>query len=94
LGIARALYNDPDIIVFDEMTASLDSVTERKIMGEIFEMKKSKTIVIITHKINTINTCNKIYVLDSGQVVGSGTYNELIVSSAKFKNLASGYNDD
>ena len=94
LGIARALYNDPDIIVFDEMTASLDSVTEQKIMSEIFEMKKSKTIVIITHKINTINTCNKIYVLDSGQVVGSGTYNELIVSSAKFKNLASGYNDD
>jgi len=94
LGIARALYNDPDIIVFDEMTASLDSVTERKIMGEIFEMKKSKTIVIITHKINTISSCNKIYVLDDGQVADSGTYNELIVSSAKFKNLASGYNDD
>jgi ATP-binding cassette, subfamily B, bacterial PglK len=92
LGIARALYNDPDIIVFDEMTASLDSVTEEKIMSEIFEMKKSKTIVIITHKINTINTCNKIYVLDGGQVVDSGTYNELIVSSAKFKNLASVHN--
>jgi len=91
LGIARALYNNPDILVFDEMTASLDGSTEFHIMREIFNMAKMKTIVIITHKINTIKSCDKIYLLERGEVVGSGSYDELYANNHMFKVMADGY---
>jgi ATP-binding cassette, subfamily B, bacterial PglK len=88
LGIARALYNDPDIIVFDEMTASLDGQTEFQIMKEIFNMAKIKTIIIITHKINTTKYCDNIYFIEKGNIEAHGTYEELYNSNKKFKKLA------
>jgi ATP-binding cassette subfamily C protein len=91
LGIARALYNDPDIIVFDEMTASLDGNTEFRIMREIFNMAKMKTIVIITHKINTIKSCDKIYLLESGKIEDVGNYHELYEHNNKFREMADGH---
>lgn len=92
LGIARALYSDPDIIIFDEMTASLDNATEYRIMQEVFHMSKTKTIIIITHKINTIKKCDNIYLLNDGGVEGSGSYNDLYASNSTFRGMADGYN--
>lgn len=60
IGIARAIYNDSDLLLFDEPTSSLDSKTEKEIMNTIYSLKRKKTIVIVTHKIDTLNKCDKI----------------------------------
>jgi len=60
LGIARALYNDPEILIFDEATSALDSKTENKLMKSIYSFKKVKTIILISHNINILDKCDKI----------------------------------
>ena len=68
IGIARAIYNNPKILLLDEATSSLDSETEREILDEIFKIKKDKTIIIISHKHNTLKNCDKIYKLFQGNL--------------------------
>ena len=65
IGIARALYNDPEILIFDEATASLDTPTEKKIMKSIYKLKKSKTIIIVAHRLSTLYKCDKIYEINN-----------------------------
>ena len=60
IGIARAIYNDSDLLLFDEPTSSLDSKTEKEIMNTIYELKGNKTVIIVTHKTETLNKCDKI----------------------------------
>ena len=59
IGIARALLNNPEIIILDEATSSLDTFTENKILSSIKNLKK--TIIIISHRVNTLNFCDKVY---------------------------------
>jgi ABC-type bacteriocin/lantibiotic exporter with double-glycine peptidase domain len=59
IGIARALYNDPDILLFDEPTSSLDDETENFFLEYLKSLKKQKTILIISHKIQTAKICDK-----------------------------------
>ena len=60
IGIARAIYNDSDLLLFDEPTSSLDSKTEKEIMDTIYSLKGEKTIIIVTHKTDTLKNCDKI----------------------------------
>jgi ABC-type multidrug transport system fused ATPase/permease subunit len=60
IAIARALYRDPEILIFDEATSALDSKTEKKIMNLIYSLRKEKTIIFISHKLNTLKYCDKI----------------------------------
>jgi ATP-binding cassette, subfamily B, bacterial PglK len=60
IGIARAIYNDSDLLLFDEPTSSLDSKTEQEIMNTIYSLKGKKTIIIVTHKTDTLNYCDRI----------------------------------
>jgi ATP-binding cassette, subfamily B, bacterial PglK len=60
IGIARAIYNDSDLLLFDEPTSSLDSKTEKEIMNTIYKLKGNKTVIIVTHKTETLNKCDKI----------------------------------
>ena len=69
LAIARALYYDPEIIVFDEATAALDIETERAVMDSINSLKGVKTMIIIAHRLETIKMCNKIYEVEDGKLV-------------------------
>ena len=78
VGIARALYNDPDLIVFDEATSALDSKTESSIMKTIYSLKNNKTCVIVTHRHSTLHHCDKVYKMKNGRVVESGTYEKLL----------------
>ena len=64
IGIARSLYRDPEILLLDEFTNSLDNLTEEKIVNEIKNYSKSKTIIIISHKLSTLSKCDKIYELN------------------------------
>jgi ABC-type multidrug transport system fused ATPase/permease subunit len=90
VGIARALYRDPQILVFDEATSSLDSVTEREIGKAIEWLGGRKTIVIVAHRLTTVRRCDTIYVMDRGQIIASGTYDELLAHSVDFQRLALG----
>jgi ABC-type multidrug transport system fused ATPase/permease subunit len=69
IGIARALYNNPDILILDEATSSLDLQTEIGVMEAITAMKGEKTIIIIAHRLSTIEHCDRIYRMNSGMIV-------------------------
>lgn len=68
IAIARALYQNPDIIVLDEATSALDEETERQIMEEIYSIAEDKTLIIIAHKLSTIQKCEKIYMMKDGKL--------------------------
>lgn len=66
IAIARALYGQPEILVLDEATSALDEQTERRIMGEIYQISQDKTLIIVAHRLSTIKGCDKIYQLEGG----------------------------
>ena len=68
IAIARALYIDPEILVLDEATSALDDATEKQIMNEIYEISKDKTLIIIAHRLSTLDRCEKIYRLEDGKI--------------------------
>ena len=87
VGIARALYYNPDLLIFDEATSSLDSVVEKAIMEAIDTLSNEKTIIIVAHRMNTIKKCDNILLLNEGVVEASGTYDELSQSSKRFQEM-------
>jgi ABC-type multidrug transport system fused ATPase/permease subunit len=88
IGIARALYHNADILVLDEATSSLDGITEKNIMNAIHGLNGQKTIILIAHRLKTVQKCDQIFFVDQGQVIGQGTYQELIKTNEYFKNMA------
>ena len=88
IGIARALYNNPSLLVLDEATSALDNLTEKKIIESIADHSENITTIIIAHRLNTIKNCDCIYYLENGGIKSSGTYEELILKSKEFKKLA------
>ena len=78
IGIARALYNKPDIMVLDEATSSLDMDNENKILSEIYQNKKDKTLIIISHRNNTVKYCDSIYVMENGKVIDDGSFQKIM----------------
>ncbi len=68
IGIARALYNESKVLIFDEATSALDSETEKNIMKTVKSLKKKKTIIMITHKLNTLKYCDKILEIRDGRI--------------------------
>lgn len=91
IGIARALYHDPDILIFDEATSALDSVTENSVMQSIESLSKKKTVIIIAHRLSTVKNCDEILLLDKGKIVEQGTYDDLANESLIFKDLIQNY---
>jgi len=81
LGIARALYRKPEVLVFDEATSALDSETEAALMDSVAALSGSMTLIMIAHRISTLKACDIIYQLEGGFVAKQGTYQELFVSS-------------
>ena len=69
LGVARALYKSPDILILDESTSSLDSVTESQFIDDIFELNKDKTKIFISHKLSALKKCNKIFDLKKKEFI-------------------------
>ena len=68
IAIARAIYNDPEILVLDEATSALDNETEFKIMQELYEVGKDKTMIIIAHRLSTLDKCDRVVRLERGVV--------------------------
>jgi len=88
VGIARALYHDPEVLVLDEATSSLDGITESAVLEAINNVVKLKTVIIIAHRLTTVKDCDIIYLIDKGKIVAQGTYDELMDSSASFRAMA------
>ena len=89
IGIARALYNNPEVLVLDEATSSLDGKTEKGVMKAIENLSKEKTILIVAHRLSTIERCDNIYILNNGKIADSGSYSELSDNSEMFKMISS-----
>ena len=87
IGIARALYHDADLIVFDEATSALDNLTESEVMSAIDALPGDKTVLMIAHRLSTVERCDRILVLDQGRVAGSGTWDSLMEECAVFRQL-------
>lgn len=88
IGIARALYNEADVLVFDEATSALDGITEKVIMESIHNLSGKKTIIMIAHRLKTVQKCDIIYMMDKGKVIAQGSYKELIKNNITFKEMA------
>ena len=78
IGIARALYHKPYLLILDEATSALDNETERTVMDAVNNLDKDITIILIAHRLDTVKNCDIIFKLDKGQLVGQGTFDEII----------------
>ena len=87
IGIARALYSNPKILILDEATSALDNLTEQLVMKEIHKTSSNKTIIMIAHRLSTVKKCDIIFYLEKGELKAQGTYEELIKSSEGFKKI-------
>jgi len=88
IGIARALYHNPQVLVMDEATSALDNITEKYVIDAIERLKGEKTIIMIAHRLTTVENCDTIHLMKNARVIASGTYNELLLSSPEFREMS------
>ena len=82
IGIARALYNQPEVLVLDEATSSLDTETEQGVMQAVQALQGTKTVIIVAHRLSTVEYCDRLYRLESSRIIDEGTFAE-VMSRAK-----------
>jgi ABC-type multidrug transport system fused ATPase/permease subunit len=85
VGIARALYRDPEVLIMDEATSALDNLTERGVMDAVRNLEHRKTIVLIAHRLTTVERCDTIYLFEGGRIIASGNYAQLVDRSEQFR---------
>lgn len=88
IGIARALYHDPEILIFDEATNSLDGTTEKAVLEAIESISKLKTMIVVAHRLTTVKNCDLIYLMHKGKIEDRGNYDDLIKNNARFRAMA------
>lgn len=89
IGIARALYHDPDVLIFDEATSALDTLTERAVMEAVHNIGHAKTIIMIAHRLTTVRGCDTIFLLEDGRLAAEGDFDTLVAKSPTFRKMAS-----
>ena len=87
IGIARALYLNPSVLILDEATSAVDNETEAQITEAINAFRRSKTIIIIAHRLSTLRDCDYILYFEAGKIAGKGSFEELIKTQPGFKRL-------
>jgi ABC-type bacteriocin/lantibiotic exporter with double-glycine peptidase domain len=88
IGIARALFQKPQVLILDEATSALDNLTEQLVMEKINNLGYDITIIMIAHRLSTLQNCDQIYFMEQGEVKASGTYDQLTKSNQKFAAMA------
>jgi subfamily B ATP-binding cassette protein MsbA len=89
ISIARELFKDTEVLIFDEATSALDSETEKIIQENIEQLRGTYTIVLIAHRLSTIKEADTIYLLEKGKVTASGSFDEMVHKSTRFKKMVS-----
>ena len=87
IGIARALYHKPKVMIFDEATSALDNITEKVVMESIYNLESDVTVILITHRMNTVKKFDKILLLEKGSLKAQGTFEELNKKNIIFKKM-------
>jgi ABC-type multidrug transport system fused ATPase/permease subunit len=87
LGIARALYHQPDVLVLDEATSALDGLTEDAVMEAIRSLAQERTVILVAHRLRTVEACDRIVMFDQGRVIADGSYDALLESSEPFRHM-------
>lgn len=87
VGLARALYDNPAVLVLDEATSSLDGGTESRIIETIEAMPETLTVIVVTHRLSTVRNCDRIYLVDGGVIAASGNFEQLVEDNASFADL-------
>jgi ABC-type multidrug transport system fused ATPase/permease subunit len=85
IGIARALYNNPSVLILDEATSALDSLTEQAVMDAVQNLSHRITIIMVAHRLTTVRECDQIFLLDGGAVKAKGSFDELVLKSDQFR---------
>ena len=83
IGIARALYHNPSVLVLDEATSSLDTLTERGVMRAVGAMHGQKTIIIVAHRFSTLQDCDRVFSFEDGRLVAQGDAGSMIGPPAR-----------
>jgi ATP-binding cassette subfamily B protein len=87
IALARALIKNPEFIIMDEATSSLDFITEQSIYDTIFNKLKDVTMLIIAHRLSTVRRCDMIYVMEKGEIIESGTHESLLSEGGVYADL-------
>ena len=88
MSIARALYHEPDVLVFDEATSALDPGTEAALAQSFNALKRRTTLVVIAHRLSTVQRADRILVLHEGRIAAAGSYEDLAATSPVFQRIA------
>jgi ATP-binding cassette subfamily C protein len=88
LGIARALYTKPEMIIFDEATSSLDPITEKSVTDAIYNKESGVTLIVIAHRLSTVRHADLVILLDQGRLIAKGTFDEVRSLAPKFDEQA------
>jgi ABC-type bacteriocin/lantibiotic exporter with double-glycine peptidase domain len=88
IGLARALYTEPKLLIMDEATSALDADSENEINKALDKMRGKVTVILIAHRLNTVQRSDIVFYLDRGKIEDSGTFTELLKSNATVRNLA------
>ncbi len=90
IGIARALYHNPQVLILDEATSALDNLTEQVVMDAVNNLDHEITIILVAHRLSTVRQCDQIYLLEQGEVVAQGTFEELSQGNEQFRAMVAG----